>query len=210
VISVNLLPQEERVPESRLVTAPRWKVLLPFIVGAAVLFPLGGVFLMQQARIQSLKEDISRAEVEKARLAPQVKAVQELASRQAEMRDRLRALRTLGRDRSRMVEIIDEVGLHVPENLWLTELTSTGPASFSLKGATFSNLLVADLMGRLETSDLFFGVDLAETKRDLIGAEPVIRFAITFGSGPDPVTPETPATASAGPAAGYNYQRGGS
>jgi type IV pilus assembly protein PilN len=186
VISVNLLPIEERPKESGFSAPPRLKVLLPFLLVAAVAFPLAGVFVVQQAKVQGLREDISQAEAERARLAPQIKAVEELTQRQAELRQRLRTLRDLVRRRGTAVQVVDELARQVPANLWLTKFEARAPGSYELEGSTFSNLVVAELMGRLEGSDLFYGVDLTETKRALIGSEPVIDFAITFKSGSTP------------------------
>jgi type IV pilus assembly protein PilN len=186
VISVNLLPVEERVKESQLSVAPRFKILLPVILGAAILLPLAGISVMQRAKIQGLKEDIARAQVEKARLSREIQAVEDLVQRQAELRQRLRTLRDLVRQRATMVQVVDELARQIPPNLWLTEFSTQSPGSYSLEGSTFSNLVVADLMGRLERSDLFYDVDLSETKRNLIGSEPVIEFAITFKSGSEP------------------------
>lgn len=186
MISVNLLPVEERVQESQFSLTPRLKILLPVILGAAILLPLGGISVMQRAKIQGLKEDIARAEVEKTKLTREIRAVDNLVQRQGELRQRLRTLRDLVRQRAAMVQTVDELARQVPPNLWLTKFTAQSPGSFKLEGSTFSNLVVADLMGRLERSDLFYGVDLTETKRNLVGSEPVIEFAITFKSGSEP------------------------
>ncbi|MBU1702109.1 MAG: PilN domain-containing protein [Candidatus Eisenbacteria bacterium] len=180
MISVNLLPEEERILEGRFGGAPRWGVVLPIVLSCAILLPLGGMVLMQRTKIANLKEDIARTQVEKARLAPQVQLVQDLVSRQRELRDRLRVLRDLGRNRTEMVRVVDELARHIPENLWLTKFSLNPGGGYRLEGTTFSNLLVADLMGRLESSDLFYKVDLVESKRDLLGEEPIIKFAILF------------------------------
>ncbi|MBD3333928.1 MAG: hypothetical protein GF355_00245 [Candidatus Eisenbacteria bacterium] len=186
MISVNLLPVEERIPESRLGGAPRWSVLLPVILICAILIPLGGLLLMQRTKISSLREDIARTEVQKARLEPEVRAVERLVQRQRELRERLTALRNLGRNRTEMVQVVDELGRQIPANLWLTRFTTGAAGGYRLEGTSFSNLLVADLMGKLEASDLFYQVDLVETRRSLIGAEPVLDFAITFRNGRQP------------------------
>ena len=183
MISVNLLPEEERIPEGTLVASPRWGLILGIVLAVALVIPLGGLFLMQRVRIAGLKEDIARAEVEKTRLAPQVKMVQDLVARQRELQDRLGVLQGLAKERTRVVEMVDELARRIPANLWLTQLTTEEPYRYRLEGVTFSNLLVAELMGRLENSDLFYDVDLAETHRDVIGQEPVLRFAIVFRAG---------------------------
>ena len=186
MISVNLLPVEERVRESQFTVTPRFKVMLPIILGAAILIPLAGISVMQGAKIHTLNEDIGRAELEKVRLSKEIQAVEDLVRRQGEIRQRLRTLRDLVRKRSTTVQVVDELSRQIPANLWLTEFTTRAPGSYEMEGATFSNLVVADLMGRLENSDLFYGVDLTETKRKLIGSEPVIEFAISFKSGSRP------------------------
>ena len=48
-----------------------------------------------------------------------------------------------------------------------------------IEGVTFSNLLVADLMSRLEASPLYGNVDLVVAERGQIDQRNVVKFTIT-------------------------------
>ena len=73
MIRVNLLPVEERVPEPKVsLKVPRARIWLSAVVAAAVLVPIGGLYLMQEVKIAGLRADIRAAEVEHRRLKPQI------------------------------------------------------------------------------------------------------------------------------------------
>lgn len=55
MISVNLLPTEERTEDRQVISVPRKKFLLPLAAVLAVLVPLGALYMIQQMKIQSLR-----------------------------------------------------------------------------------------------------------------------------------------------------------
>jgi type IV pilus assembly protein PilN len=179
VISVNLLPKEERSEERQLVTAPRKNFLLPLAAIVAVVVPLTALHLMQASRIQGLRSDLVVAEQESQRLKPQIDRINQLMRKREELNLRLNLVRDLNRERTLQVQLLDELSIQVPEHLWLTKLRQTGPRAYTLEGVTFSNLVVADLMSRLEATDLYGQIDLAVAERKKIDSEPVMTFTLT-------------------------------
>ncbi len=179
MISANLLPKEERSAERQMVTAPRKQFLLPLIVIVAVIVPLCAVYLVQTSKLHGLRSDILVAEQESLRLKPQIDKINQLMRKREELNLKLNLVRDLNRERTVPVQLLDELSLQVPNHLWMTKLQQVGPGAMVLEGVTFSNLVVADLMTRLERTDLYMDVDLTRTKRILIGEEKVVKFELT-------------------------------
>lgn len=178
MISVNLLPKEERSAERQLVTAPRKQFLLPLALIVAVIVPIAALYLMQITKIHGLKSDIEVAQIESTRLKPQIAKINQLMVKREELNLRLNLVRNLNRARTLPVQLMDELSMQVPEHLWMTTVEHGGGA-MTLAGVTFSNLLVADLMSRLERTDLYRDVDLTVAERVKLGEEEVIIFTLT-------------------------------
>jgi len=83
----------------------------------------------------------------------------------------------LNSNRSLMVHMMDEINRRLPDYVWLSKVTDKGN-SVSLKGYTFSNLIVSDLMIRLEKSVYFSNVKLNELKNSLVEGHSVMEFSI--------------------------------
>ncbi|HTO94873.1 MAG TPA: PilN domain-containing protein, partial [Bacteroidota bacterium] len=77
---------------------------------------------------------------------------------------------------------MDKLANQVPDYLWLTRVASTGPAQVTVEGMTFSNLMIAEMMSRMEASDLFGGVALVVAERSkgaAAGTQPLLSFSLT-------------------------------
>lgn len=184
MIQINLLPKEERLPEPRLasVRIPRARVVLPVISAVAVLLPLAGMYAMQQARIASLRADISQTQAEMQRLQPQIDRIAQLTTEREGLNTRLTVIQGLTRDRYLPVMVMDHLADEVPDYLWLTRLAQTGPGTLTVEGLSFSNLMVAELMSRMEETDLFDGVGLVvaeRAKQGRSGPRPLLSFTLT-------------------------------
>jgi Tfp pilus assembly protein PilN len=183
VIQVNLLPKEERVSEPRISwQMPRARIWLPALIFIAVLLPVGGMYLMQRARILSLREDFSQTEFELRNLKPQLEKIDQLMAAREQLNLRLAIIQGLCRERYTAVETLDHLADTVPDYLWLTRTAQTGPNQITVEGMAFSNLMVAELMSRMEQSDIFEGVALTvaeKAKVDRGNNPPVLSFALT-------------------------------
>jgi type IV pilus assembly protein PilN len=179
VINVNLLPKEERFEETRPLAPPRTQFLVPLIAAVALLVPTGVLFARQEVKLQALRRDIQLAEQESASLKPRVTRVQELEQKRADLMRRLDLVRQLNGERGMAVHLMEELSAQVPGNLWFTKLASSGPGAIKLEGMTFTPLILADLMRRLEESRLYRDVDLTIAERTQIGDQKVVRFTIT-------------------------------
>jgi type IV pilus assembly protein PilN len=185
VIRVNLLPQEERVPEPKLsMQVPRARIWVSAVVVAAVLLPIGGIYLMQRVKVASLKADIQAAEVEHRRLQPQIDRINQLMAQREQLNQRLSIIQSLNGGRFGTVELVDEISQLVPDYLWFTKVNETRPGELELVGHTFSNLMVAELMRRMEASSRFREISIIQSEKEKSvsarnpNGQPVLEFTL--------------------------------
>lgn len=185
MIQVNLLPKEDRLPEPALsYQTPRKSVWVTSLVAGAILVPVAGLHTMQLSKIRSLGADIRVAEVEAQRLKPQIERINKLVAEREQLNLRLSIIQELSRQRFLAVETLDDLAQQVPDYLWLTKVSESGPNQLSIEGMTFTNLMVAELMSRMEDSKLFGGIALSVAERTKISGKsqsekPVYKFVLT-------------------------------
>lgn len=185
MIRVNLLPTEERIPEPKItVQVPRAKIWVTVIAALAVLAPIAGVHLMQRVKIAAMRADIQAAEVEHRRLKPQIDRIDQLMAQREQLNQRLSVIQSLTRERFFTVALMDELAVLVPNYLWFTKVDEVHRGKVELVGRTFSNLMVAELMRRMEESEMFdnVGIVLSERVTDRNAGPdgpPVLEFTIS-------------------------------
>jgi len=178
MIRINLLPREERQVR-RSFALPKLGTLMPALVLLLVAVLFTAFSVIQTLQVGRLKADIARAAEEAEKLRPQIQTIQELTQKREELRRRLNVISTLDKNRLMRVKLVDELARCVPEHLWLGNYEELTPDKVSIDGVTFSNLLVADLMSRLEASPLFANVDLLFAEKGTIDQRTVVKFKVT-------------------------------
>lgn len=178
MIRINLLPREERQTK-RSFTMPNMGAIVPILalVGVAALF--GAFTVIQTLQVGRLKTDIARARADAEKLRPQIQTIQELTQKREELQRRLGVISTLDKNRLWRVKLIDELSRCVPDHLWLASYEEVGTDQVKIEGVTFSNLLVADFMSRLEASPLYGEVDLVVAEKGTIEQRNVVKFTVT-------------------------------
>jgi type IV pilus assembly protein PilN len=178
MIRINLLPPEERIARSRKGPAVPW---FAWPVGAAVvLVALAFASVaVQGSRIRTLQRDIGTAQAQTAALAPQIERIGQLAKERADMDLRISLLKRLESSRYVRVQMLDELSRELPDHVWVTAVRETAPGKVQIEGVTFSNLMVADFMQRLETSPLYEAVDLTVSERGTMEDREVLKFTLT-------------------------------
>ena len=192
MIRINLLPQEERA-QKRKMALPRVGAIVPFVAMALFLGGIVAVTAMERSRIAGLKRDIARAEEEARRLKPQIEKVNELTRKREELNTRLQIIQDLDKGRFHSVRLMDEVAQNIPQYLWVTNFKDQGGNKVQVEGVTFSNLVVADLMMRLEKSSIFQNADLVITEKGTIESRQVTKFSVTAEIVPGSTTRSAPA-----------------
>jgi Tfp pilus assembly protein PilN len=185
------MPLEERGQKVRRVKKNRsgggnrspLGLLLPLAIVAGVLVAIVGTIVQQQAQIHMLAGEVARVEKESRVLAPQIAMVERLARERTDLDLRLSLIDQLSRGRFDAVRLVDELDRAVPEHLWLQSMLGGGD-QITLEGTTFSNLIIADLMIRLDRSPLFSNVALNSAARGIIDQHDVVQFKLTMNLTP--------------------------
>jgi type IV pilus assembly protein PilN len=161
MIRINLLPAEiiggpERNFEPKHVIAV-WGVALLII-----LVPFYGV---QYTRRKHLRSDIEEINMKLRALEPVVAQVETLEKIKAELMQRKGIIQQLESERLRYPYFIDDFLKLMPSNVWLTNLTTTLPADINsitvgMDVVALDHYAVADMISNLETSQIFFDVEL--------------------------------------------------
>lgn len=179
MIQINLLPAEEKTTRRSIQIKRPTGILLPLVILCLGITVVVAAVVQQQAEVQSLLKDLKACEDEIATLAPEVALVERLAKERAELDLRLSVIDQLSHMRFNAVRLVDELDRAVPEYLWLTGALMTGPTSMNIEGVTFSNLIVADYMTRLERSPYFANVNMTIAERGAISERDVTQFSLT-------------------------------
>ena len=190
MIRMNLLPRDEKAQRRGPSFSFEFKAgeaILPIAVIAVAALVILGVMMSQNARIASLQKSIADVDAEARALAPQIERVNRLAQERAELDLRLGIISKLEKGRTQSVRLMDELARVVPDHLWLTSATQEA-STLNLEGVTMSNLVVSDLMSRLERSPLFANVELSVAEQGTAGQRDVVKFRVSCQ-----ITPDEPA-----------------
>jgi Tfp pilus assembly protein PilN len=151
---------------------------------AGVLVLIVGTIVQQQAPVHLLASEVTRVESESRALAPQIAMVERLAHERADLDMRLSLIDQLSHGRFDSVRLMDEMDRAVPDHMWLRSLVPSGGDQVALEGVTFSNLIIADLMIRLEKSPMFSNVTLGNATHGIIDDHDVVQFKLTMNVTP--------------------------
>ena len=188
MIRINLLPGEERKHRRPATTAASsGDLVLPIAIVVSAFLIMAGAGVSQTTRMAQLNHRIAEVDAEARKLAPQIERVNRLAQERAELDLRLGIINKLEKGRTLSVRLMDELARCLPDHLWLTSAQESGNA-LALEGGAMSNLVVSDLMSRLDRSPMFADVELEVAERATIGDKDAVKFRLHCR-----VTPDEPA-----------------
>ena len=188
MIRINLLPGEERRQRRTSAAFKAGDLVVPLALLVATALIVAGTALSQRTGADNLARSISKVDAESRVLAPQIERVNRLARERAELDLRVGIISRLQKGRTQSVRLMDELARCIPEHMWVNAVNQEGAATLTVEGTTLSNLVVSDLMSRLERSPLFANVELDVAEHAAIGERDVVRFRVTCQ-----VTPDEPA-----------------
>jgi len=188
MIRINLLPGEERKRRSARITFKAGDIVLPGAIVAAAVLVMAGTALSLRTHAAQLDRRIAEVDAEARALAPQIERVNRLAQERAELDLRLGIIHKLEKGRTQSVRLMDELARSLPDHVWLSSASQEGNNSLTLEGVALSNLVVSDLMSRLDRSSMFADVELDVAERAPVGEKDAVRFRLRCR-----VTPDEPA-----------------
>jgi Tfp pilus assembly protein PilN len=166
MIRINLLPEEFHVKKKKLRIAPRGGVVIAAVV---VLFLIMALLAMwQKSRIGHLDKQIQQVRIEAEQQRADLALVERLTALKEKILQRMQAVETLNRNRTRWIDILTELSGAVPEDMWLVsfkeEATATGPSA-RIQGMTFSLKPIALFMGHLDEGEWFLDPQFTYARR---------------------------------------------
>jgi type IV pilus assembly protein PilN len=174
MIKINLLPVRQKQKQEAI-----RRHLVLFVAG--LLFVLGvgfATYTAKKSELQGVQDRNSKVEREIEDLKKIIGQVDEYKKQQEILKRKLEVIRRLRANKTGPVHMLDELATHIPEKLWLTNLTEDG-GRISLEGVSINNEVIATFMGRLEDSAYFTEVYLVSIQRSEIDGLKLKNFTIT-------------------------------
>ncbi len=187
MIKINLIPKEELKRRKGKRAVGKKKMAIPTgmdvygSIGFAVIIIIF-VFIIhikQNSHIKKMNKEITQLQSEYTRLKKEVDFVHTLERKKAELQKWVSVVQKLNANRSLRAHLVDEINRLIPNYLWLNSLKEDKKGKITIVGTTFSNLIVADFVNRLNTSPYLSDIVLVELKRATIEGHDVMDFTIT-------------------------------
>lgn len=159
MIKINLLPyRAERKKE--FIKKQVFFGALPLLVACLI---IGLIWWSTNAEYTRVLEEISvvKNKIEKSKLKMQ--DIENYKSQKEKLAKKMDIIKTLEKNKSGPVRMIDQISICLPGGLWLTELVQKG-GNLVLEGTALDNISISKYMVRLEESPNFSDVDLLEIK----------------------------------------------
>jgi Tfp pilus assembly protein PilN len=182
-LRINLLPTGDKTRQRRRLTLPRINVggIVPAVVACVVVGGVVLVGLQQEHSIRRARSRLADLTAVKQQLAPQVAAVERLRATRAELTRRLHTVESLSAHRRRAADQIAALPYALPERLWLTTATFSDSMKARIEGVALSPLTVADLVARLDSTEVFRKANLVSAEAGKIDETAVTRFVVQCG-----------------------------
>ena len=188
MIRINLLPREEKGARRAPVAFKAGDLVVPLAAIVAAGLIVAGTAMSQHTRTSALKKSIAEVEAQSRSLAPQIERVNRLAQERAELDLRVGIITKLEKGRTQSVRLMDELARCIPDHLWLASIDEGNGTQLRLEGSTLSNLVVSDLMSRLDRSPMFANVELEVAEQVVVDKRDIVKFRVACQ-----VTPDEPA-----------------
>jgi len=180
MIRINLLPLETLQVSER-------KLNPSYVIGGVASFLV--VFLLpiswvQISRRKHLNEEVTSVQSELERYKPIVAQVEQLEQAKKQLEQRKSVIQTLQSERLRYPYFMEDFLKLLPNNVWLTSLTTTLPPdnasiTVGMDVIALDHYAVADMVSNLETSQIFSDVDVGAITLSQNGLNQSIAFHIS-------------------------------
>jgi type IV pilus assembly protein PilN len=173
MVRINLLPKEEKA-RRRGAGLARPVIKMPtgidnyigIVVLILVIIVLSIVHIRQRSIIKNLNIQIEETRQELRKLDEVVKLVKELDRKRKDLDARIEIIRDLNRGRFEKAKLLYIISSLLPDYCWFQTMEVKGTL-ITIKGITFSNQVIADLMRKMQGSKMFGGVEL----KNIVGKE---------------------------------------
>jgi len=163
MIEINLLPEEERKRKKPEVGFSGLSIKFPTnfaffaIAGGAILLliVLFIIHFVQVGSINQLNKKITEKQTELKKLKEEVAKVDAMKQKEAEINAKIETIKKLIVGKFTFPKTLDIMVMSMPDYLWIEELTIKNKKTV-IKGKTFSNLMITDLLTNLKKQPDYF------------------------------------------------------
>jgi Tfp pilus assembly protein PilN len=183
MIRINLLkPERKEIRETPVAPTPefREKGRQPFaaVIVLLALVAIVALFFYQKNAITKENSLLRDAQAEKKSLQDVVVKLEELEKQKNLFERKIRVITQLQSRQENAVIIMDQLSRHLPDWIWLTEL-SFSAQEIRIKGRAVSNNLIADYIFNLEESEYFRNVNLISSTQRRVRNNQYLEFSLT-------------------------------
>jgi type IV pilus assembly protein PilN len=183
MIRINLLkPERKEFRETPVAPTPefREKRRQPYaaIIVLLALVVIAALFFYQKDALTKENNLLRDAQAEKKNLQDVVVKLEVLEQQRNLFERKIRVITQLQSRQENAVIIMDELSRHLPNWLWLTEL-SFSTQEIRVKGRAVSNNLIADYIFNLENSPHFRNVNLISSQQRRVRNNQYLEFVLT-------------------------------
>jgi type IV pilus assembly protein PilN len=175
MIRINLLPVKRKRKTQPLPPVVIQAILL-LVVTALVLVFLGFHF---SGKIEAMKNEKATKEMKLASLKEQLKEVENFEKLNKLFQKRKKIIEDLKKKQHAPLLLLDQVSAHLPEGIWLTNLTDKGGV-VEISGYAFSNTELVSYVQSLKGSKHLTDVSLKESRQQKIGDALIYQFKMTL------------------------------
>jgi type IV pilus assembly protein PilN len=160
---INLLPWRDEERKER-----KLKFLIA-LGGAAVVAVLtaGAGYLLMDSMVSAQENRNAMLKGEIAILDRKIEKINDLEARKQNFVSRMQVIEKLQRSRPEIVHVFDEISKRMPDGVYLTQITQTGP-KLKFEGVAQSSTRVSTFMRNIENSSYLKDpeLDLIETRKN--------------------------------------------
>jgi type IV pilus assembly protein PilN len=183
MIRINLLkPERKEIGETPVAPVPEFKEKKqqPFaaLIVLLALVVIVALFFYQRNALTKENNLLREAQAEKKSLQDVVVKLEELEKQKSLFERKIRVITQLQSRQENAVIIMDELSKHLPDWIWLTEL-SFSAQQIAVKGRAVSNNLIADYIFNLEESPYFRNVNLISSTQRRVRNNQYLEFSLT-------------------------------
>ena len=173
MIKINLLPVEEK----KEIRGFGQFVMGVFLI-VAVLGVLVAAHVTQVKRIEDTNRRIAEVKKQVKGLEGVISKVDEFKAKNKELEERIKVIGVLEENRTGPLFVMDALGQSMPERAWIDKFSESKYIA-KIEGIAWSELTVADLMKKLQSSPYFQNVELSVIKTKDIQKLPLKTFSIS-------------------------------
>ncbi len=176
MIRINLLP----IKEAQRALGRRRQLSVALLSLSVALLMMVVPYVLQGYQLARIERDTEQLKAEVAKLDEQTREVRELDKKRVELKAKLKVIDNLQQKRVGPVRMLEDLGVAVPEKLWLVEFNDANNTA-TITGMSLDNQTIATFMRRLQASKYFVDVDLekisqSEPLRGFVGGESGVVF----------------------------------